>query len=128
MKLSDQKIKLLKEALPELYGLVLNITSLLEGDLSYLKNLSKEEIEKLEAKDPSSLNIDLKLAVIQSRASAIRDKLKQSIEKCKSSLELNSRAALSEILLSEEFNKNLTIDEKFNASAVAAAISKVKYE
>ena len=128
MQLSKEKIELLKKKLPELYDFVLNVTSLLESDLSYVKNISKDEIEKLDTKDPSSLNTDLKLAAIQNRANAMLDKLKQSISDCKSSLGLGSKASLVDILLSKEFNENLTFDEKFISSAVATAISKVKYD
>ena len=128
MQLSKEKIELLKKALPELYEFVLNVTSLLEGDLAYIKKLSKDEIEKLESNDPSSLNVDLKLAAMQSRANAMLDKLKQSVKDCKSALELSSATPLSDILLSKEFNENLTFNEKFIASAVATAISKIKYD
>lgn len=126
MNLPKEKIEILKKKLPELYELVLNVTSLLEGDLNYLKNISKDEIEKLNIEDPSSLNTDLKLAAIQSRANSMLDKLKQSINDCKSSLEISPKACLSDILSSKEFNENLTLNEKFIASAVAMAISKIK--
>ena len=83
MKLSEDKIDLLKKALPELYALVLNMTSLLEGDLKYLKSLSKSEIEDLDNKNPSSKKIDLKLDLIKDRAEAIQSKLKNQLKTAK---------------------------------------------
>ena len=126
MKLSEEKIGLLKKTLPELYKFVINTTSLLEGDLKYLKSISKNEIEDLDNKNPSSKKIELKLEGIQERANALLDKLKRSIEDCKSSLGLHPEASLSEFLLSKEVNENLSFNEKFIASAVATAISKIK--
>ena len=126
MKLSEDKIDLLKKALPELYALVLNMTSLLEGDLKYLKSLSKSEIEDLDNKNPSSKKIDLKLDLIKDRAEAIQSKLKKSIEDCKKSLDLGSKDSLSDFLLSKEVSENLSFNEKFIASAVATAITKIK--
>ncbi len=127
MRLSKEKIELLKNKLPELYELVLNVTSVLEGDLSYLKKLSKDAVQKLEQNDPSMLNTDLKLAAIKTKASAIRDRLIQSIKDCKSSLELTSNTSLADVLLSKEFEEAITFDERFIASAVATAITKIKY-
>ena len=126
MKLSEDKIDLLKKALPELYALVLNMTSLLEGDLKYLKSISKSEIEDLDNKNPSSKEIELKLDVIQNRANALLDKLKKSIENCKLSLGLGSKDSLPDFLLSKEVSENLSFNEKFIASAVATAITKIK--
>lgn len=127
MRLSKEKIELLKNKLPELYELVLNVTSVLEGDLNYIKNLSKDAMQKLEQNDPSMLNTDLKLAAIKTKASAIRERLTQVIQECKTSLELPPNVSLSDVLLSKEFEEALTFDEKFNASAVATAITKIKH-
>ena len=118
MQLSEEKIELLKKTLPKLYGFVVNVTSLLEGDLSYIKTLSKDEIEKPE--------IDLKLRNIQDRANNILDRLKKTIRECKTSLELSSTNSLVDVLLSKEVNESLTFNEKFIASAIATAISKIK--
>ena len=126
MKLSEEKINLLKKALPELYEFVLNTTSLLEGDLKYLRSISKSEIKKLDDKDPSSKEIDLKLDVIKDRANALGEKLKESIENYKISLGLEQKDSLSDFLLSKEVNESLDFNEKFLASAVATAISKIK--
>ena len=126
MKLSEEKVNLLKKALPELYEFVLNTTSLLEGDLKYLRSISKSEIKKLDDKDPSSKEIDLKLDVIKDRANAVSEKLKESIENYKTSLGLHPEASLSDFLLSKEVNESLSFNEKFLASAVATAISKIK--
>ena len=126
MKLSEEKISLLKKALPELYEFVLNTTSLLEGDLKYLRSISKSEIKKLDDKDPSSKEIDLKLDVIKDRANAVSEKLKESIENYKTSLGLEQKDSLSDFLLSKEVTESLSFNEKFLASAVATAISKIK--
>ncbi len=126
MVLSKDKIDLLKKALPELYEFVLNTTSLLEGDLKYLRNISKSEIKKLDDKDPSSKEIELKLDVIKDRANAVTEKLKESIENYKTSLGLEQKDSLSDFLLSKEVNEGLSFNEKFLASAVATAISKIK--
>ena len=128
MQLSQEKIETLKKALPELYEFVLNVTSLLEGDLSYIKGIPQHEVDKLNKNDPAALNTDLRLALIQDRVNAVLDKFKQSIKNCKISLGLDSKASIADILLSKEFNDNLTFNEKFIASAVATAISKVNYD
>ena len=126
MKLSEDKISVLKKTLPEFYEFVLNTTSLLEGDLKYLRSISKNEIENLDAKTPSSKEIELKLETIQNRANALLDKLKKSIESCKLSLGLEPKDSLPDFLLSKEVSENLSFNEKFIASAVATAISKIK--
>ena len=126
MKLSEDKINLLKKTLPEFYEFVLNTTSLLEGDLKYLKSISKNEIENLDDKNPSSKDIELKLDVIQKRANALLGKLKKSIENCKLSLGLEPKDSLPDFLLSKEVSENLSFNEKFIASAVATAIAKIK--
>ncbi len=126
MELSKEKIELLKKALPELYELIINITSLLEEDLKYVKNISKDEIDKINNKDPDLLDVDLKLAHIQKRANVIRAKLKKSIKNCETSLEIKSNASLTDVLSSKEVCENLSFNEKFIASAVATAISKIK--
>ena len=124
--LSKDKIDALKKVLPGLYEFVLNTTSLLEGDLKYIRNISQDEIEALENKDPSSKEIDLKLDVIKDRANAVSEKLKESIENHKTSLGLEQKDSLSDFLLSKEVNESLSFDEQFLASAVAKAISKIK--
>ncbi|OGI07179.1 MAG: hypothetical protein A3I68_03160 [Candidatus Melainabacteria bacterium RIFCSPLOWO2_02_FULL_35_15] len=126
MKLSEEKISLLKKALTELYEFILNTTSLLEGDLKYLRSISKSEIKKLDEKDPSSKEIEFKLDVIKDRANAVNEKLKESIENHKASLGLEQKDSLSDFLLSKEVNESLDFNEKFLASAVATAISKIK--
>lgn len=126
MKLSEDKINLLKKALTELYEFILNTTSLLEGDLKYLRSISKSEIKKLDEKDPSSKEIEFKLDVIKGRANAVNEKLKESIENHKASLGLKQKDSLSDFLLSKEVNESLDFNEKFLASAVATAISKIK--
>ena len=126
MKLSEEKISLLKKALTELYEFILNTTSLLEGDLKYLRSISKSEIKKLDEKDPSSKEIEFKLDVIKDRANAVNEKLKESIENHKASLGLEQKDSLSGFLLSKEVNESLDFNEKFLASAVATAISKIK--
>ena len=126
MMLSKEKIDLLKKSLPELYEFVINTTSLLEGDLNYLKNISQNEINALDEKAPSSKEVEEKLNVIQSRANALLDKLKKSIETCKLSLGLSLEDSFPDFLLSKEVNENLSFNERFIASAVATAISKIK--
>jgi len=126
VKLSEEKISLLKKALTELYEFILNTTSLLEGDLKYLRSISKSEIKKLDEKDPSSKEIEFKLDVIKDRANAVNEKLKESIENHKASLGLEQKDSLSDFLLSKEVNESLDFNEKFLASAVATAISKIK--
>ena len=126
MQLSKEKIELLKKALPELYELVLNVTSLLEKDLEYVKSLSKDEIEKLDKQDPTSFQMDLKLASIQKRASEVLEKFKESVQNCKLVLGIEPKVSLADVLSSKEVIKNFGFNEKFIASAVAAAILKIK--
>ena len=127
MQLSKEKIELLKKALPELYELVLNTTSLLEKDLEYVKNLSKDEIEKLDNEDPASLEIDLKLTSIKKRASEICEKLKGAIKNCETSIGVGQGISLTDVLSSEDVIKSLSFNERFIASAVATAVSKIKH-
>ena len=123
MKLSEEKISLLKKALTELYEFILNTTSLLEGDLKYLRSISKSEIKKLDEKDPSSKEIEFKLDVIKDRANAVNEKLKESIENHKASLGLEQKDSLSDFLLSKEVNESLDFNEKFLASEKSSAHS-----
>ena len=127
MQLSKEKIELLKKALPELYELVLNTTSLLEKDLEYVKNLSQDEIEKLDNEDPASLEIDLKLTSIKKRASEICEKLKGAIKNCETSIGVGQGISLTDVLSSEDVIKSLSFNERFIASAVATAVSKIKH-
>ena len=127
MQLSKEKIELLKKALPELYELVLNTTSLLEKDLEYVKNVSQDEIEKLDNEDPASLEIDLKLTSIKKRASEICEKLKGAIKNCETSIGVGQGISLTDVLSSEDVIKSLSFNERFIASAVATAVSKIKH-
>ncbi len=126
MQLSKEKIELIKKTIPEIYNLILNITSLVEEDLKFVKNISKDEIEKLENHDLSSLNMDLRLAYIQKRLDAFRGRLRETVSEFKVSLELKKDDSLSEVLLSKEVSESLNFDERFIASAIAKSISKIK--
>ena len=126
MNITPEKIELLKKSLPEIYELVLNITSLLEKDLEYVRNISKDEMEKLDNEDPSLMQVDLRLASIRKRANEIRDKLKESIENCRTLLGLKDNASLANVLSSKEVCESLSFNEQFIASAVAKAILKIK--
>ena len=126
MQLSKDKIEMLTKKLPELYEFVLNVTSLLEADLNYIKSISKDDVNKLDERDPSVTQIDSRLTSIEGRANAMLERFKQSIKKCEADLGLDSRTSLSKVLMSKEFNENLDFNDKFIASAVAAAVSKVK--
>ena len=126
MNITPEKLELLKKSLPEIYELVLNITSLLEKDLEYVRNISKDEMEKLDNQDPTLLQVDLKLASIQKRANELRDKLKESIENCRTLLGLKDNVSLANVLSSKELCETLSFNEQFIASAVAKAILKIK--
>ena len=60
MQITPEKIESLKILLPQLYDFVVSITTILEKDLDFLRKISKEEIEKLEQKDPSTETISKK--------------------------------------------------------------------
>ena len=124
MEVTSEKIESLKKLLPELYDFVVSITTILEKDLDFLRNISKEEIEKLDQHDSSAENISKKMDIIQRKADAAYRRLYEEVEKCEKKLNLNPEWTLSDFLSIKEVEETLSFNEKFLSSAIIKALAK----
>ena len=124
MQITPEKIESLKILLPQLYDFVVSITTILEKDLDFLRKISKEEIEKLEQKDPSTETISKKMDLIQQKVDAAYRRLGEEVTKCEKKLNLNPEWNLSDFLSIKEVQSQLSFNEQFLSNAIIKALSK----